>query len=213
MSSVPAFGRRMGEPAFTSSEIKVYPSNSAKLWRVGALGIGLGLLLGFLPLRAVLHWLSGGPMPSSDMFTAATCLLFIPARASFCSRCPARLAAPDGHAARHQGRSSLRHKVGELGQPRTVRAQDRPCGPAQQTGAKRFRAGHRISRQRALAAHEDLHPDRPFPGTDCRARCGAQCSARRPSASMRPRPSRPQRRRNRPLASPSSNCLGLHSPC
>lgn len=78
LSSVPAFGRRMGEPAFTSSEIKVYPSNSAKLWRVGALGIGLGLLLGFLPLRAVLHWLSGGPMPSSDMFTAATCLLFIP---------------------------------------------------------------------------------------------------------------------------------------
>lgn len=46
LSSVPAFGRRMGEPAFTSSEIKVYPSNSAKLWRVGALGIGARLTIG-----------------------------------------------------------------------------------------------------------------------------------------------------------------------
>ena len=65
----------MREPA--SGRTEVYPSRAGKQWRLGLGMMGLGLL-SLLPLKRVLQWLAGGPMPDGGAFLAAACLVLVP---------------------------------------------------------------------------------------------------------------------------------------
>lgn len=71
-TSVPSFGQ------FTASgQVKVYPPDTSKQWRVGLMSMAFSLL-GLLPLRDVFHWLAGGPVPTGRTFFAAALLLLFP---------------------------------------------------------------------------------------------------------------------------------------
>jgi rhomboid protease GluP len=71
-TSVPSFGQLTA-----SGQVKVYPPDTSKQWRVGLMSMAFSLL-GLLPLRDVSHWLAGGPVPTGRTFFAAALLLLFP---------------------------------------------------------------------------------------------------------------------------------------
>jgi rhomboid protease GluP len=75
--SEPGVGAPTATEALGSDRIKVYSPRQSKQWRLGILGIGMGLV-GLLPLSSVLDWLSGGPTPDGRSFVVLfCCLLFL----------------------------------------------------------------------------------------------------------------------------------------
>jgi membrane associated rhomboid family serine protease len=73
-----AVGVAMTEEALEADRIKVYSPRSGAQFRAGFILIGLGLLLGFLGLRSVLNWFSGGPVPNTQAFLSLVVLLLVP---------------------------------------------------------------------------------------------------------------------------------------
>jgi len=66
--------RGKGPPA---GGARVYSGQPGKQLRQGAILILLGFA-GLIPLKAMLHWFDGGPMPEPRVFMALACVLFFP---------------------------------------------------------------------------------------------------------------------------------------